>query len=65
MIHIISILETMLIYLVNEAQIILLQVEKALIKILAEYLEYTDIISADLAMKLLEYTGIKNHAIKL
>ena len=39
--------------------------KKALIKFSAKYLDFADVFSLDLASKLLEYTKINNHAIKL
>ena len=39
--------------------------EKAFTKVSAEYLDFADVFSPDLASKLLKYIGIKNHAIEL
>ena len=49
----------------KKAQIANLKAEKALIKVLNEYVNFADIFSPKLAAKFLEYTGINNHAIEL
>ena len=46
-------------------QVSSLIIEKAPTKISANYLDFADIFSPDLAFKLPKYTGINNHAIKL
>lgn len=42
-----------------------LQLNEALIKILLEYTDYADIFSLNLAIELLENTGINEHTIQL
>ena len=49
----------------KRSQIFELIVEEAFTKISTEYLDFGDVFSPDLASKLLEYTGINNHAIEL
>ena len=46
-------------------QISALITKKTFTKLLAEYLDFTDIFSPDLAAELFEYVGINNYAIKL
>ncbi len=53
------------IYLFQVAQIAVLQWNKAPTKISAEYFDYTDVFSRDLAIKLPENIGINKHTIKL
>lgn len=54
-IYIASIIKTMLIHLFKKTQIVVLKVNKALIKVLAKYLDYVDVFSPNLAMKLFKY----------
>ena len=53
------------VHLLNRLQISGLIAEKALTKVLAKYLEFTNVFSLDLASKLPKYTGINDYAIKL
>lgn len=55
----------MLIYALKVAQKVILQVDKAVIAILSEYLEYADVFLANLAIELLEYNDINDYAIEL
>ena len=49
----------------KQAQIEVLLLNKALIEVLAEYFDYSNIFSAENVAELLENTGINEHAIKL
>ncbi len=64
MIHVAT-LETITIHSSHVAQITALKEDEALTKILAEYSNYTNTFSLDLAMELLENTGTNEHAIML
>ena len=64
-VHIAFIKKTMLIHLAREAQIAALQANRTPIEVLAEYSDYIDIFSPDLAIELPKNTGINEHAIKL
>ncbi len=58
-------LEATTIHLSQIAQIVALQWGKAPTEIPAEYSDYTDVFSLDLAMELPENTGMNEHAIEL
>lgn len=58
-------LKTMGVYLLRVLLLALLGQDKVLIKVLNEYADYTNVFSADLAIKLRNYTNIYKHAIKL
>ena len=49
----------------KKAQIAYLKADKVSIKVSSKYADFVDIFSPKLAVKLLEYTGINNYAIKL
>ena len=49
----------------QKAQIAALKQDKALIKVSPKYADYADVFFLDLAMELLENTGINKYAIKL
>ena len=53
------------IYLSKKAPIAHLKANKALVKVSSKYANFVNIFSLKLAVELLEYTGINNHAIKL
>ena len=53
------------VHLFRRAQISGLIAEEVSTKISAEYLDFADVFSLDLASELLKYTGINNHAIEL
>ena len=53
------------VHLFQRPQISGLIAEEAFIKVLAEYSDFADVFSLDLASKLFEYIGINNHAIEL
>ena len=48
-----------------KAQVRVLLFNRALTKVLAKYYDYSNIFSVEYAAKLLERTGINEHAIKL
>ena len=56
---------TLDVYPFRRPQIFGLIAEEALTKVSAKYSDFADVFSPDLASKLLEHTGINNHAIKL
>ena len=58
-------LAEMIIYLLQKAQIASLKQNENSIEVLSKYINYADVFSFDLAMKLLKNTGINKHAIKL
>ena len=64
-VHVASIIETMSIYLARKAQIAALQADTAPTKVSAEYSDYIDVFSTDLAIDLFENTGMNEYAIKL
>ncbi len=49
----------------RKAQIAPLKADKALTKVPSEYVDFTDNFSPELAVELLEYTEINDHAIEL
>ena len=53
------------VYPLRKPQISDLIAKKALTKVPAEYLDFANVFSPDLASKLPEYTGINKHTIKL
>ncbi len=61
----VSVLEATTIHLSRAAQIAALQWDKAPTKIPAEYSDYADVFSSDLAMELPENTGLNDHSIEL
>ena len=65
MIHIIALKAETSIHLLQIAQIAVLQWEKALIKILAEYSDYINVVFKDLAIELSENIGKNKYTIKL
>ena len=64
-VHLASVIETMLIYLAKKALIAVLQADKASTKVSIKYLDYADFFLSNLAIELLENTSINEHAIKL
>ena len=64
-VHVASIIEIMLIHLAREAQIAALQADKAPTEIPADYSDYINVFSPNLAMELPENTSINEHAIEL
>ena len=65
MMHITTITLGRTIHPKHEAQIVLLKAEKTPVLILAEYLDFVDVFSKELAVVLSEYTEINTHAIDL
>ncbi len=63
-VHVLA-LETITIHSSQAAQIVILQCNKASIKILAKYSNYADLFSTDLVIELPENTGMNKHIIKL
>ncbi len=61
----VSALDITTIHLSRVAQIAALQWDKAPTEIPAEYSDYADIFSSDLAMELPENTGLNQHTIEL
>ena len=53
------------VYLSHKSQITSLIIKKALIKVLAKYINFTNMFSLDLFFKLLEHSRINNNIIKL
>ena len=65
-VHVASLISTLLdVYPSRTPQISGLIAKKAPTKVLNEYADFADIFSLDLAAKLLEHTGINDHAIEL
>ena len=60
-----ALLAGMAIHLSQAAQILALIQDKAPTKVLSKYANYADVFSFDLAIELLENTGINEHAIEL
>lgn len=64
-VHIASIMNTILIHLARVAQILVLQADNVSTKVSAKYLDYVDVFFLELAIELSKNTGMNKYAIEL